>query len=214
MARILSVRAGASNVRLNSGLQQPVTQEISAQLEREVLANFSLKAVYVHKKIKNLYATVNTLRPYQAYDVVLDRQDPGPDGVLGTADDGGFLRVFDYNPAFRGAAFVGDAPTNRSGNPDRYQTVEVTANMRRTRNLDLLASIATTKNRRSLITVPQSPNDENFALDTTWTWTAKMTASYSAPHAIQLSAYTQGSVVRRGSARMSSGICRSRAPSR
>ncbi len=185
-------RTGASNVRLSPDLQQPVTKEISAQLEREVLPNVSLKAVYVHKTIKNLYATVNTLRPYEAYDVALNRQDPGPDGVIGTADDGGFLTLFDYNPVYRGAAFVGNAPANRSIDPDRYQTMEVTANVRRTRNLDLLASIATTKNRRSLITVPQSPNDEIFPLDETWTWTAKMTASYSAPHAIQLSAYYTG----------------------
>jgi hypothetical protein len=173
-------------------LNQPATQEISAQLEREVMANFSLKAVYVHKQISNLYANVNTLRPYSAYNVPLNRQDPGPDGVLGSADDGAFLTIYDYDPAYRGTAFVADTPMNRVGDRDRYQTIEVTAHKRRTRNFDVLASLGATKNHRQLITVKQSPNDEAFALDTTWTWTAKMSASYSAPYGIQLSGYYTG----------------------
>lgn len=185
-------RTGARNVGLNRDLNQPATQEMSAQLEREVMSNFSVKAVYVHKQISNLYANVNTLRPYSAYNVVLNRQDPGPDGVLGSADDGAFMTLYDYDPAYRGAAFVADTPMNRAGNRDKYQTIEVTAHKRRARDFDVLASFGATKNHRQLITVKQSPNDEAFAVDTTWTWTAKMSASYSAPYGIQLSGYYTG----------------------
>jgi hypothetical protein len=133
---------------LNRDLNQPATQEISAQLEREVMANFSVKAVYVHKQISNLYANVNTLRPYSAYNVLLNRQDPGPDGVLGSADDGAFMTIYDYDPAYRGAAFVADTPMNRVDDQDRYQTIEVTAHKRRTRDFDVLASFGATKNHR------------------------------------------------------------------
>ena len=38
----------------------------------------------------------------------------------------------------------------------------------------------------------QSPNDEINALDTTWSWQSKVTASYRAPRGIQLSTFWQG----------------------
>ena len=37
--------------------------------------------------------------PNSAYDIPVTRQDPGPDGKLGTADDGGLVTVYDYEPA-------------------------------------------------------------------------------------------------------------------
>jgi outer membrane receptor protein involved in Fe transport len=56
----------------------------------------------------------------------------------------------------------------------------------------VMASIGATKNRRHLTTHAASPNDDIFPLDTTWDWQSKVTASYEAPFAVQVSAYYQG----------------------
>ena len=40
-----------------------------------------------------------------AYNIPLQRRDPGPDGNIGTADDGPMVTIYDYDPAFRGNAF-------------------------------------------------------------------------------------------------------------
>ena len=141
----------------------------------------------------NLYDTnVNILRPLSVYDVVLPRQDPGPDGVLATPDDGGTVILYDYNPAYRGAAFVATPPVNRSsGRDDRFSTIEMTAQKRRSANFDFVASVSATKNHRWLVGVPQRPTDDYFALDTTWSWQAKLTGSVFVPYGIQVSTYWQ-----------------------
>jgi hypothetical protein len=43
--------------------------------------------------------------------------------VLGSADDGGKVTIYDYDPAYRGSAFVRNVNMN-SPNTDLIQTVE------------------------------------------------------------------------------------------
>jgi Carboxypeptidase regulatory-like domain len=185
---------GAATTRLNPDLKSPTTEEFSASIEREAAANLSIKAVYVFKRQHDLYDTgVNVLRPLSAYDVAITRQDPGPDGALGTADDGGALTLYDYNPSYRGSAFVGNTFVNRnSSDDDRFQTIELTANKRRSNNFDLVTSFSATKNHRFIKGVIGQPSDDLFRLDTTWAWQMKVSAGYSAPHGIQLGMYWQG----------------------
>src|SRR4029079_7758215 len=55
---------GAANIRLNPNLKQPVTEELSVTLEREMAANLGLKTAYVFKRQIDLYdMNVNVLRP-------------------------------------------------------------------------------------------------------------------------------------------------------
>src|SRR5207302_624007 len=105
---------GASNNLLNRDLKQPITHEISSSLERELSAGFSAKALYVYKRQNQLYNAINVLRPSSAYNIPITRRDPGPDGVLGNADDGGRVTFYDYDAAFRGAAFTGSKFLNRA----------------------------------------------------------------------------------------------------
>jgi hypothetical protein len=183
--------SGAASIQLNPDLRQPVTSEFSASAEREVGRDFSVKLVYVHKTQRDLFQNINVRRPYSAYSIPITRPDPGPDGVTGNGDDGGNVTFYDYRPEFRGAAFVSNSPTNRDGDDDRYDTIEITTIKRHSSNFDVVASWSATKNHRNIVTVPQSPNDEINALDTTWSWQAKLTASYMAPYRIQLSGFWQ-----------------------
>lgn len=185
--------AGAATTPLNPDLDQPLTSEWSVSFEREVASNFSVRATYVDKALSGQFDDLNVLRPYSAYNIPITRPDPGPDGVLGNGDDGGPVTFFDYDPAYRGAAFVSNMPTNAPDDRiDRYRTIEFTAVKRRSANFDVMASVGATKNHRHLTTHAASPNDEIFPLDTTWGWQTKVTASYVAPYDIQVSGYYQG----------------------
>jgi hypothetical protein len=182
--------SGASNNLLNPDLQQPVTHEFTAGVERELMANFSARAFYVYKRQHDLFQNVNVLRPYRAFNIPITRRDPGPDGLLNTGDDGGPVTVYDYDPAYRGGRFVGQKPLN--GEPDDYyNNIEVTLNKRRSHRWDMLASVLATKNHRWLTRIPQSPNDEFFPLDETWGWQFKFVGTYTLPGDVRVSSFFQ-----------------------
>jgi hypothetical protein len=189
-------RSGAATVLLNPDLKQPRTYEASLSLEHELAKNFGLKARFVQKSLRNglemgyTVETVNVLRPYSAWDVPMQVRDPGPDGAVGTADDGDFLTIYDYNPAFRGASFVGNMPVNASDDRvNRYRSFEFTAIKRRSHNFDVIASVVTTKNHRFINGVVRSPNDELFPMDENWRWDFKLASSYTAPYDINVAAF-------------------------
>jgi hypothetical protein len=146
----------------------------------------------VYKKQSNLYSSVNILRPYSAWNIPIQRRDPGPDGVLNNSDDGGTVTLYDYDPAYRGAAFVGNANVNRaSDHSDYYHTLEMTLNKRSSQNWDMLASVSTTKNHRWIVGIPQSPNDNFNPLDETWDWMFKVSGGYTFPYDVRFGSFLQ-----------------------
>jgi hypothetical protein len=184
--------AGAANNILNPGLAQPKTHEISVGYERELMANFGAKALYVYKRQNGLYKSINVLRPYSAYTVPITRRDPGPDGVLNTTDDGGNVTLYDYPASFAGSTFVGqeflNAPTDR---PDAYQTVEFSINKRMSHRWDANITYSRTFNHRWINAIADNPNQDYFPLDTTQEWYFKGVGSYQLPWGIYTSAYIQ-----------------------
>ena len=193
--------SGATNNILNPNLQQPVTHEVSLSFEREVMPNTSAKALYVYKRQNNLYRDINVLRPYSAYNIPIVRIDPGPDGVAGGGDDGGAITLYDYDPAYRGSAFVGNSPTNSPDDrDDNYNTMEFSLNKRMSNKWELIATYSATKNYRWNISTPQNPNEEINALDETWDWYGKIIGTYQLPYGIYTSAFYQhlsGATLRR-----------------
>jgi hypothetical protein len=184
--------AGASNNVLNPDLRQPRTHEISLGVEREVSPTLSVKALYVFKRQTHLYEAVNILRPYSAYNIPITRRDAGPDGILNTRDDAGSVTFFDYDPAYRGSQFVANQFRNRlDDRDDAFQTIELTANKRVSRNWDMLASFASTRNRRWLNGIPANPNDAFFPVDETWDWQGKLSGAYTLPKGFLASAFFQ-----------------------
>src|SRR5262249_31495778 len=109
----------ASNQILNPNLKSPNNWETTASFEREMAANMGLRVMYVYKRVSdslvnslNQTVSINTLRPYSAWSVPITRRDPGPDGILGTADDAGTVTFYDYGAAYRGAKFVNTQTVN------------------------------------------------------------------------------------------------------
>jgi len=189
----------ASNRILNPNLRSPDTWETTASFERELAANMGLRVMYVHKLVagsinntlpSNSTVTINTLRPYSAWSVPITRRDPGPDGILGNADDAGTVTLFDYSAAFRGAAFVNTQIVNAT-NADRYDSVEGTITKRFSSRWTGQVSYFAVKNHRWLASIFNSPNDQFFPLDETWTFAGNVSGSYRLPGDVSVSGFLQ-----------------------
>ena len=156
-----------------------------------------LRVMYVNKRVAgsivnstNNTVTVNTLRPFTAWSVPITRRDPGPDGILGTSDDAGTVTLSDYTAAYRGAAFVNTQIVNGT-NTDVYHSIEGTLTKRFSSRWTGQVSYFAVKNRRWIASVFNSPNDQFFPLDETWSWAGNVTGSYRMSGDVTLSGFLQ-----------------------
>jgi len=173
----------AANARINPDLKLSHIQEISASLEHELAPNLAVRGLFVQKRTGDGFSTINVLRPYSAFNIPITRRDPGPDGLLSTADDGPMVTIYDYDAAFRGSNFVGNQATNRpAGRSDYFNSYEGSVSRRLSGSWSLLAAYTATKYHRWLVGVPTSPNDEFFPLDESWRWNLKVNGNYNLPH--------------------------------
>jgi hypothetical protein len=169
-----------------------LTAEVTAGFERELAANLGFRTMYVFRKVSDRYADVELNRPRSAYDIPLTRRDPGPDGVLDTPDDGGKVTIYDYNAAYRGAAFSQVQRQNATpGRTDHYNSYEVSLNKRLTHRWSATASFWGTKNYRWLTLQDVNPNNDPFPLDQTWFWAGNVTATYMLPLEVQAGAISE-----------------------
>jgi hypothetical protein len=185
----ISITGGNTNL-LPGGLTQPIATEVTVGYERQLAENLAVRSLYVFKRDHNLFGTVNTLRPYGAYNIPLTRPDPGPDGEVGNADDRGMVTFYDYDPAYRGAAFVANQRQN-SANDDYFHTLELSVTKRMSRRWMAIASGWFTKNHAWLTRMQSTPNEEVFPLDETWSWASTVSGSYLMPYDVQVSGFLQ-----------------------
>ena len=179
---------GAVNILDNPDLTMPRTHQVTVNFERELTANFGGRVGYVYVRQQDLIETINARRPYSAYNRPLSLLDPGPDGAPGTADDAGLTTVWDYDPSYRGSNFVASQRVNRPDDRDLWShTIEAVLTRRTTGNWGMMASAAAEKTHSWLVGVVQSPNDEYFPLDETWSWQGKLMGSYKIPWQVNLS---------------------------
>jgi hypothetical protein len=164
----LTISSAANNI-MNKELQQPTTVEMSLAWEQELTPTMSIHLQGVSKRVRDSYVTVNALRPYDAYTNIINRIDPGPDGVTGNADDGGPVTLYDYRTEYRGAAFVGNKPTN-TRDDDQYYSIETGVNKRMSNHWQASVSYFATKRDILIDKVIANPNQENFNRDETWAW--------------------------------------------
>ena len=139
-----STRGGAQTESLDPDLQNRYTPEFATFIEREIMANFGVRAGYVWRGIRNDYARLNIARPYSAFTVPVSVADPGPDGRVGTADDGAAIAAFDLAPEFRGLSPVNET-TNVADSDSDYHNFEITGTKRMSNRWSLLASYGWTK---------------------------------------------------------------------
>jgi hypothetical protein len=184
---------GAKSSIINPDLKQPKTHEITASVERQIAANFSGRLSYVYRREVDLFQTVNVARPYSAYANAFTTVDPGPDGIVGTADDGGPVTYYDYTNDYRGAAFVQNEDLNTDGYTNSYHNIEVAAQKRLSHRWQLVTSFLATHRdiwaNSQTTGIPQTPNAANFYPKSNyWEWGFKLSGSYQLPYQVQLAA--------------------------
>lgn len=75
-----------------------------------------LCAGFAYRGIRNNRQRLDANRPFSAYNVPVSLKDPGPDGVVGTTDDGAIIQGYNLDPALAGLK-----PDNVTTMvPDRY----------------------------------------------------------------------------------------------
>jgi hypothetical protein len=196
-----STAGGPPKAVANPDWEQPKSDELSISLEHQLASSLAVRVTGVYSRYNNIYRIQNNLRPYEAYTVPITNTDPGPDGRVGSADDGGPFTYYEYAPALAGARFeefmIVNAP---EAGPQTYKSVEVAAVKRLSNRWQLTASYSATRRHRPLISSAtvtgfgasvnagnKDPNAEINRSDDTWDWDAKLTGSYTLPADVTLS---------------------------
>ena len=184
-----SVLAAQTGLVDNPDLKARGDNEFTASVERELIPNFAIRVTGVYTSEFNTVRLLNTLRPYSAFNIPITNRDPGPDNILGNADDPGTaLTYWDYPASLRGLAFQRPMYINDSASDANYKSIDVAASKRFSNRWQLLASYSGTKRH---IPVPAraayDPNTEINAADDRWEWLTRVSGSYLFPLGIQAS---------------------------
>jgi hypothetical protein len=191
-------RGGVGSAILDpAGLNDTFTREAAAWVERELVPNVGVHAGFVWRRISNLVQLNNANRPLSAFNVPTTILDPGPDGVLKTADDGPPIPGFNLSAAALALPVLNELQ-NTPGHDDFY-TLEFSASKRATGRWSMSGSFAYRWNMdnsasyfgnslRALQDV-STPNDlintDNGRYNFT-TWAAKINGTYQAKYGIQI----------------------------
>jgi hypothetical protein len=186
-----SQAGGVGSTILDPNLKDPRTREVAGWIEHELLPNFGVHAGLVWRRIDQLTQQDVSNRPVSAFDVPVTIRDPGPDGVLGNADDGAPIAGFNVNAA--GVVPGANILHNTPGKDDFY-TLELSASKRTSGKWSLFGSYAYRWNRDNAngyfgqnLRVRQDVANPNDMINTDngryvfGTWSAKAHGTYQAP---------------------------------
>jgi hypothetical protein len=183
----------------NPDEKQPMSDEWSASVERQLIPNMAVRVTGIYSRTFNNYRVRNNLRPPEVYTIPIRNSDPGPDGVLRTADDPGTaITYFDYPAAYRGAAFQQPMLVNDRSADESYRSFEAAVSKRMSNRWQLMASYSATKlhipftpTTAGFFTVnlpALDPNAEINASDDNWEWLSRISGAYVLPADVQISA--------------------------
>ncbi len=190
-----STQGGGGFVRVDRDLVRPMSHEVSANLEREIMSGLSARASYVYKNMRNVWGEIDVIRNNN-YTVPFTFVDPGLDRVTGTADD----RTFNTTalPAGVGSDRVF---TNTEDDAD-FHNVEFAVNRRFADKWMMLSSFGYTWStmyhvntagnaaRPGIATTTYRPIDRLFGdngRETSTLWNYKVIGRYVLPYEIGLS---------------------------
>jgi hypothetical protein len=120
-------RGGASLESVDPALQLPLVNEVGAWIERELGAGIGLRTGGIWRRERFQFARQNINQPFEAFTVPTPLRDPGPDGALGTADDGPTVGAYDLGPDRQPVVNI---VRNVPGSSSEYWTWEIVANRR------------------------------------------------------------------------------------
>ena len=141
-----SVSGGSNSTTFDQSLQNQYTHQVTAYVEREMAPHFGVRTGLVWNGLRNYYGQINVNRPLAAYSVPVAVSDPGPDGKVGTGDDGGTITAFNLAPQYLGVTPV-NTVTQLQQADSNYYTWELTGTKQDSGRWSMQASFANTWNR-------------------------------------------------------------------
>jgi hypothetical protein len=122
LGRFVQTVGGAGFVRIDRDMIRPSGNELSTNLEREIVPGLSGRVSYVYKNLRNVWGEIDVARA-PLYTIPITITDPGPDNTLNTGNEQR-LDTFD-----RPASAPSDRVYTNAFDSD-YHTVEMGINRR------------------------------------------------------------------------------------
>jgi hypothetical protein len=111
---------GSPYAKIDPDLKNPKTSEIVLGLTQSGVAGLTFNAFGHRRRQNNLHSLVNHGVPFSAYTPV-KVFDPGPDGIVGTGDDG-FVTAFNQNAATLGQdSYLLTNPAGLNGSSEGFE---------------------------------------------------------------------------------------------
>ncbi len=157
--RLVSSSGGVETVANDPNQKDQYAINVAAWLERELVANLSVRGGFVRRKMDQLIATINTNQPYDAFTIPVTITDPGPDGSRGTADDGGSIAALNLQSACVGLptkSFVTNVPGT-----SKYDTWEIAVTKRMSVRWSATTGFSHTTSRAYRVPSSSSPYNPN-----------------------------------------------------
>lgn len=200
--RLVASRGGGALESLDPGLNLPILREIAGWIERELFPNTAVRTGVVWRRERQHYTRQNVNRPFDAFTVPVSISDPGPDGRVGTADDGPAIPGYNLRPEFSDMAPI-NVVRNVPDADNRYWTWEIAATRRLAGRWSTGGSVAHTWSRDQASgylgqsvrnnVYPLTPNDlinagkggrYEFRI-----WSAKIHGTYSGPWDVRITPF-------------------------
>lgn len=187
---LLSVQGGVASTTFDPDLENTYVRQATFYAERELPGNIGVRSGFVWNGRRQVRGQINVNRPLSAYTVPRSITDPGPDGRLGTADDGAAFTAYDLSAAALAQPVVNITKNLDDADSD-YYTWEMTATKRESKGWSILASIAHTWRSEAALgagagyTPNAFVNADDGRLKST-VWQAKLHATVRLPWAIRL----------------------------
>jgi hypothetical protein len=196
LGRIIS-RTGAREdfspaVTYDPNLEDDCNQSANVYFEREVAANFGIRTGFVWNGVRNQRTTVNINQPFEAFNQPISVPNPGPDGRVGTADDGANVTAYDLDPAYLGLPVVSQVMNEHVTNSD-YYTWEITANRRQSNRWSLLASFSQLWSRQGVTRLtPNALINTTNGRDAYKEWQVRVSSNLELPMGIHFTPIVRG----------------------
>jgi carboxypeptidase family protein len=199
--RLLDSRGGSAPDAIDPRLKLPRLNELGAWFERELPGNLALRTGIVWRGERDHFLRQDVARPFEAFSAPIVIPDPGPDGRLGTSDDGAALHGYELAPQASGQPLnlVRNIPRSDS----QYWTWDITASRRLSHHWSMVAAFDHIWNRDQTNAYfgqslrqnpyPLTPNDLlNAGPEGRYdsrTWSAKIFGTYEGPWGVRLTPY-------------------------
>jgi hypothetical protein len=183
----------AHPVAIDPNLAPTKTDEVTGALTRELMPNVSLSATFMYRKDRDLTWLINPAISPADYTQVTGI-DPGPDGKVGTADDGGPITFYELAKAR--VALSPNFLTTWPGFEQEYRGFEIQLYRRLVNHWQVVGSL-TVGQQRELYGPGsyQSPQDidkiNGTRVANSLPYIAKVEGSYALPAGFTLAAFYQ-----------------------